>query len=100
MRTTFLCRPAPAALAPELFMSAFVVSTCMPYYFWWFKPQHAEASVVLYCEHSMAKILEDTGLAPGDYVDTPRDFVEKPLQQWERRQLFRADIPGEAEEWT
>ncbi|RYP47217.1 hypothetical protein DL768_006693 [Monosporascus sp. mg162] len=53
----------------------------------WIMPQHAEASVMLYREYSMAKILEDTGLAPDGDVDKPRGFVEKPLQ-WERRPLF------------
>ncbi|RYP71947.1 hypothetical protein DL769_004552 [Monosporascus sp. CRB-8-3] len=86
------------SLSPlELFTPVFVVSTRMSDYFWWRKPQHAEASVVLYCEHSMAKILDNTGVAPDDYVDRPMGFVEKSLQFWGRRPLFeQCDLEGRA----
>lgn len=77
-------------LAPlELFTLAFVVSTFMSYYFWWKKPQQAESPTVIYCLYSLAKIRADAGLAADDWVDTPMDFVEKPLQPWERRPMFR-----------
>lgn len=74
----------------ELFTLAFVVSTVMSYFFWWRKPQNVSTPTILICKHAMAKIRADAGLPGIGFDRTPMDFVEKPLQTWQRRGLFAA----------
>ncbi|EXJ59052.1 hypothetical protein A1O7_06483 [Cladophialophora yegresii CBS 114405] len=76
------------AVSPlEIFTLAFVVCTACTAYFWLNKPQNVQLPTTIHMDHAIADVLLAAGDAAKDpYIDTPMDFVERPLwEQWERR---------------
>jgi squalene monooxygenase len=71
----------------ELFTVAFVVPTVATQFFWAKKPQNVEAPVVLNVDWEIEELLKAAGTASmTSYVDTPMDFIEKPMWDgWKRR---------------
>lgn len=71
----------------ELFTVAFVVPTIATQFFWAQKPQNVEAPVILTVDWEIKELLKDAGSeAMMPYVDTPMDFIEKPIWDgWKRR---------------
>jgi squalene monooxygenase len=71
----------------ELFTLAFVVPTVATAFFWANKPQNIDEPAVITTEWLIADVLKSAGdLAKEPYVDTPMDFIEKPVWQgWKRR---------------
>ncbi|KAF2106052.1 hypothetical protein BDV96DRAFT_617543 [Lophiotrema nucula] len=71
----------------ELFTMAFVVPTLATQYFWWRKAQNAETPIHLRVEWDIRDMLCEAGPdAAVPYIDTPMDFVEKPVWDgWKRR---------------
>lgn len=71
----------------ELFTIAFVVPTMATQYFWANKPQNIGAPVTISVDWTIADLLLEVGdIASGSWVDTPMDFIEKPVWQgWKRR---------------
>lgn len=71
----------------ELFTLAFVLPTVATGFFWANKPQNVEEPTVITTEWLIADVLKSAGDAAREpYVDTPMDFVEKPVWQgWKRR---------------
>lgn len=71
----------------ELFTVAFVVPTVATTYFWANKPQNVAEPTVIKVDWLISDLLIKAGDAAREpYVDTPMDFVEKPVWQgWFRR---------------
>ncbi len=71
----------------ELFTAAFIVPTLATAYFWSRKPQNVAEPTTIKISWLMSDLLKKAGDAASDpYVDTPMDFVEKPLWEgWRRR---------------
>jgi squalene monooxygenase len=78
----------------ELFTIAFVVPTMATQYFWANKPQNIGAPVTVKVEWTISEILLEAGDAASDaWVDTPMDFIEKPIWQgWKRRLAFSISV--------
>ncbi len=59
-------------------------------YFWWHKPQNVAEPTIIKVDWLMSDLLKKAGAAARDpYVDTPMDFVEKPLWEgWRRRKYL------------
>jgi squalene monooxygenase len=76
------------AITPlELFTIAFIVPTMATAFFWANKPQNVSEPTVIATDWLIADVLKAAGdLAKEPYVDTPMDFVEKPVWEgWKRR---------------
>ncbi|PWY69056.1 hypothetical protein BO70DRAFT_365878 [Aspergillus heteromorphus CBS 117.55] len=76
------------AVSPlELFTIAFVLSTITTYYFWMNKPQNVGVPTFIDLKTgSVNNLVNSAGhfnLEP--FRETPLDFVEKPMQRWQRR---------------
>jgi squalene monooxygenase len=71
----------------EVFTAAFIVPSLATAYFWASKPQNVAEPTVITVEWTIADLLLSAGdAARGAYVDTPMDFVEKPVWGgWRRR---------------
>ena len=71
----------------ELFTIAFVAPTMATQYFWAKKPQNVGAPIVIKVDWKIADVLGEAGdAAAKSYVDTPMDFIEKPIWDgWKRR---------------
>ena len=71
----------------ELFTVAFVAPTIATQFFWAKKPQNVGAPVVIKVDWSITEVLVAAGNAAAEpYIDTPMDFVEKPVWDgWKRR---------------
>lgn len=71
----------------EVFTAAFIVPTLATLYFWSCKPQNVAEPTVVVVDWTVADVLLWAGDAARDpYVDTPLDFVEKPVWDgWRRR---------------
>ncbi|KAF1991262.1 hypothetical protein K402DRAFT_389433 [Aulographum hederae CBS 113979] len=71
----------------ELFTVAFIVPTVATAYFWSDKPQNVEEPTVIKVDWRIEELLQSAGeAAEKPYVDTPLDFVEKPMWDgWSRR---------------
>lgn len=71
----------------ELFTAAFFVPSLATMYFWASKPQNVAEPTIIRVDWTMADLLLSAGDAARDpYVDTPMDFVEKPVWDgWRRR---------------
>lgn len=69
---------------------AFAGCTAVSYYFWLDKPLGVEAPIHLELSTSMARILEEAGIAgESPFIHTPMDFVEQPgWLLWKRRDKF------------
>ena len=64
----------------ELFSLAFILPTIATGFFWANKPQNVEEPSVINTEWLIADILKSAGDAAKEpYIDTPMDFVEKPV---------------------
>ena len=74
----------------ELFTLSFVVCTFCTFFFWFHKPLDVQTSTVLEMEGtSTAELLIQAGdAARAPFVDTPLDFIEKPVIPWERHPFF------------
>jgi hypothetical protein len=75
----------------ETFTLAFIVSTVMSYFFWWRKPQNVETPTIIICEHTMASIRSDAGLAEHSWERSPTEFLDLEHKMWKRRTIF--DVP-------
>jgi len=75
----------------ELFTVAFILPTLATTYFWMNKPQNVSQPTVISVSWTLAELLTACGdEAAEPYVDTPMDFVEKPVWQgWRRRKSLR-----------
>ena len=70
----------------ELFTAAFIVPSLATAYFWASKPQNVAEPTVIKVDWTMAELLVTAGDAASEpYVDTPMDFVEKPVWDGWRR---------------
>lgn len=71
----------------ELFTVAFIAPTVATQFFWANKPQNVEAPVTLTVDWEIDELLKAAGPAAAmPYVDTPMDFIEKPVWDgWRRR---------------
>ena len=71
----------------ELFTVTFIVPTAATQFFWSKKPQNVEAAVILSADWEIGQLLKAAGHAANTpYIDTPMDFVEKPVWKgWKRR---------------
>lgn len=71
----------------ELFTAAFILPTVTTTFFWWNKPQNVSFATTIAVTWHISDVL----IAAGDaarlpYVDTPMDFIEKPVWEgWKRR---------------
>ncbi|KAK5659946.1 hypothetical protein OQA88_13411 [Cercophora sp. LCS_1] len=71
----------------ELFTAAFIIPSLATAYFWANKPQNVAEPIVIRVGWTMADLLISAGDAAKEpYVDTPIDFVEKPVWDGWRRQ--------------
>ncbi|KAH7310764.1 hypothetical protein B0I35DRAFT_470554 [Stachybotrys elegans] len=70
----------------EVFTVAFIVPTLATSYSWSRKPQNVNEPDVIYVDWTIADLLVSAGdIAKDPYVDTPLDFVEKPVwDDWRR----------------
>ncbi|TVY71181.1 hypothetical protein LSUE1_G007637 [Lachnellula suecica] len=76
------------AISPlELFTIAFILPTFATAFFWANKPQNVDEPTVIRPDWLIADLLIAAGDAAKEpYVDTPLDFIEKPVWQgWKRR---------------
>ncbi|KAH0534047.1 hypothetical protein FGG08_007354 [Glutinoglossum americanum] len=76
------------AITPlELFTVAFTVPTIATAFFWANKPQNTSEPTTIATDWPITDVLKAAGdAAKGPYVDTPMDFVEKPVWEgWKRR---------------
>lgn len=76
------------AISPlELFTIAFILPTIATAFFWANKPQNVDEPTVIRPKWLMADVLIGAGDAAKEpYVDTPMDFIEKPMWEgWKRR---------------
>ncbi|KAK3898974.1 squalene epoxidase-domain-containing protein [Staphylotrichum tortipilum] len=81
-------RSQQLTVAPiEVFPAAFVLPSLVTAYFWASKPQNVAEPTVIRVRWTIADLLLSAGDAARDpYVDTPLDFVEKPVWDgWRRR---------------
>ncbi len=71
----------------EVFTAAFVIPSLATAFFWASKPQNVAEPTVIRVDWTVADLLLAAGDAARDpYVDTPLDFVEKPVWDgWRRR---------------
>jgi squalene monooxygenase len=71
----------------EVFTAAFIVPSVATAYFWASKPQNVAEPTVIRVDWTIADLLLAAGdVARDPYVDTPLDFVEKPVWDgWRRR---------------
>ena len=70
----------------ELFTAAFIVPTLATSYFWASKPQNVAEPTIIRVNWTIADLLISAGdVAKDPYVDTPMDFVEKPVWAGWRR---------------
>ncbi|KAK4447784.1 squalene epoxidase-domain-containing protein [Podospora aff. communis PSN243] len=70
----------------ELFTAAFIVPSLATVYFWASKPQNVAEPTIIKVEWPISELLIAAGDAAKDpYVDTPMDFVEKPVWEGWRR---------------
>jgi squalene monooxygenase len=64
----------------ELFTAAFIVPSLATAYFWASKPQNVAEPTVIRVDWTIADLLLSAGdVAKEPYVDSPMDFVEKPI---------------------
>lgn len=76
------------AISPlELFTIAFILPTMATAFFWANKPQNVNEPTIIKPKWLMADLLVAAGDdAKEPYVDTPMDFIEKPMWEgWKRR---------------
>lgn len=76
------------AISPlELFTIAFILPTMATAFFWANKPQNVAEPTVIKPDWLIADVLVSAGDAAKEpYVDTPMDFIEKPVWEgWKRR---------------
>lgn len=70
----------------EVFTAAFIIPTLATLYFWSSKPQNVAEPIVINMDTTIADLLIKAGNEAKDpYVDTPMDFVEKPVWEGWRR---------------
>jgi squalene monooxygenase len=70
----------------ELFTAAFIVPSLATLYFWASKPQNVAEPTVISVDWTIAELLLSAGdMAKDPYVDSPMDFVEKPVWDGWRR---------------
>ncbi|KAK0611442.1 hypothetical protein B0T14DRAFT_328398 [Immersiella caudata] len=74
-------------IAPlELFTAAFIIHSLATLYFWASKPQNVAEPTIIKVDWTIGELLIAAGDAAKDpYVDTPMDFVEKPVWEGWRR---------------
>lgn len=71
----------------EIFTAAFIIPTLATLYLWWEKQLHITFPTTITVDwHISEVLLSASEAAKCPYVDTPMDFVEKPLWEgWRRR---------------
>jgi squalene monooxygenase len=70
----------------ELFTAAFIIPSLATAYFWASKPQNVAEPTIIKVDWTIADLLIAAGdMAMEPYVDTPMDFVEKPVWDGWRR---------------
>ncbi|SPO04193.1 uncharacterized protein DNG_06876 [Cephalotrichum gorgonifer] len=70
----------------EIFTAAFIIPTLATLYFWSSKPQNVAEATVIRVDWTIAQLLISAGdVAKDPYVDTPLDFIEKPVWEGWRR---------------
>ncbi|KAK4150807.1 squalene epoxidase-domain-containing protein [Chaetomidium leptoderma] len=71
----------------EIFTAAFIIPSLATAWFWASKPQNVAEPTVIRVDWTIANLLLEAGhVAQDPYVDTPLDFVEKPVWDgWRRR---------------
>lgn len=71
----------------ELFTVAFILPTVTTTFYWWSKPQNVTFPTTITVAWPISAVLISAGdAAKNPYVDTPMDFIEKPVWEgWKRR---------------
>jgi len=70
----------------ELFTAAFIIPSLATAYFWASKPQNVAEPTIIKVDWTIADLLISAGdVASEPYVDSPMDFVEKPVWDGWRR---------------
>ena len=70
----------------ELFTAAFIIPSLATTYFWANKPQNVAEPTIITVNWTIGRLLLSAGDAARDpYVDTPMDFIEKPIWDGWRR---------------